>query len=572
MEKSVAVRRKAQQLARKGQIEHAIEEMKWLLETGEADPYDYVFQGDLLVQGHRMEDGISSFHEALSAYERVGLFRNAIAVGKKILRADPAQARTYQRLGELYAKEGLMGESIVHFFTFLDKSGGEVSGEEFVETLERVVQISSQSVEVALRLAELYVRVGRERRAAELLEEVAVKAEEHGGLEIAAALRQRAADLVPTGDGSAETPAGDQSRSEEGDLEVPPALNPDESTEDLDWHLEQGKTPEARGELLSKKVQIDDRPLMTSLTDEITAVRHPESAPSQKTTEETPPDGMGAPSQGVQTTRDGTGDPRRDTGPDDIPRTIEDAEKLVADARQEGDRLATVRNLVHLGDLRIAAEDLQGAVDSFLEVLRLDPANPTARRRLARFRQMNLPSADRIEAEYREAIRSTIEIDGATVTVEDAEGVDSDEWIDLTSLLERFQEGVSGQVKPDDYAGHYDLGLSYHEMGLFREALEEFDRVLLAVNLPSEVELKTREMRGTCLCDLERFPEAVDELRRALEIPELLEERVNALRFQLACALESAGKLDEAREIFRDLAQDREVLSGVREHLERLDT
>ena len=46
-----------------------------------------------------------------------------------------------------------------------------------------------------------------------------------------------------------------------------------------------------------------------------------------------------------------------------------------------GDRLATVRYLILLGDLKINEEDLEGSLSCFLQVLDLDPGNATAHRR-----------------------------------------------------------------------------------------------------------------------------------------------------------------------------------------------
>ncbi|MBD3160768.1 MAG: hypothetical protein GF346_01360, partial [Candidatus Eisenbacteria bacterium] len=268
MEKSTSVRRKAQDLVRNGQIQRAIEAMDRLLQEGDPDPYDYVFHGDLLIRGKRLEDAIRAFQESVAAYERVGLYRNAIAIGKKILRADPTRARTYQRLGDLYAKEGLAGEAVTHFLAFLDKSGGEVSGEEYTETLERIAELSGPKVEVTLRLAELYVRAGHERRAADLLEEVAQQAEGNGGADIAAILRERAAELIP----------GEPGGTVEGD--VAPAEN-DAAPEAAQGPEEAGQTVFEIDEPAEEAAETPEEPraggFVTSLADEIRAAPTPET-------------------------------------------------------------------------------------------------------------------------------------------------------------------------------------------------------------------------------------------------------------------------------------------------------
>jgi hypothetical protein len=45
-------------------------------------------------------------------------------------------------------------------------------------------------------------------------------------------------------------------------------------------------------------------------------------------------------------------------------------------------------------------------------------------------------------------------------------------------VFEAFQAGVSRVVVPEDVDVHFDLGVAYREMGLYRDALEAFAVVL----------------------------------------------------------------------------------------------
>jgi tetratricopeptide (TPR) repeat protein len=198
LDKSIAARRKAQQLARSGDLEGAIDEMDRVLQAGETDPYDFVFRGDLLARMNRIDGAVSAYEEAVSAYERIGLYRNAIAICKKVLRTDASRKRTHGRLGDLYAKEGLTGDAVDHFLAYLDGAGDDATGEEFIEVLERVTQLAGQRPEVTLRVSDLLVRAGREEHAARILCEIADQAEAGGGIEIALELRARAAALLPS--------------------------------------------------------------------------------------------------------------------------------------------------------------------------------------------------------------------------------------------------------------------------------------------------------------------------------------------------------------------------------------
>jgi tetratricopeptide (TPR) repeat protein len=134
--------------------------------------------------------------------------------------------------------------------------------------------------------------------------------------------------------------------------------------------------------------------------------------------------------------------------------------------------------------------------------------------------------------------------------------VESEEWIDLSALLQEFREGTASQIPPEDAEGHYDLGLSHHEMGLFEEAIEEFGLVIASPAVTPPLLLKAYELRGVCLQRLERHREAIHDYRAALEIEGRPEHERVPIRYRLARALTAAGETEEAREIFRELSAD----------------
>ena len=82
----------------------------------------------------------------------------------------------------------------------------------------------------------------------------------------------------------------------------------------------------------------------------------------------------------------------------------------------------------------------------------------------------------------------------------------------LASIIKEFQEGIDTAISIDDYNTHYDLGIAYMEMGLYREALSEFEQVLKS----PDYRMKAREMLGRCCLRLERFDEAEDHFRKGL--------------------------------------------------------
>lgn len=89
---------------------------------------------------------------------------------------------------------------------------------------------------------------------------------------------------------------------------------------------------------------------------------------------------------------------------------------------------------------------------------------------------------------------------------------DRDSAKSLAGIIKEFQEGIDSAVPIDDFNTHYDLGIAYMEMGLYRESLSEFEQVLKS----PDFRMKAREMLGRCCIFLERYDEAEDHFRKGL--------------------------------------------------------
>ena len=86
MDRNLAIKKKAQQLIAKGQIDAALAEFDRLFESGDKDPYDFILVADLLAKRGSMQEAVRRYRQAVDEYSRADLFKNAIAVCKRILR------------------------------------------------------------------------------------------------------------------------------------------------------------------------------------------------------------------------------------------------------------------------------------------------------------------------------------------------------------------------------------------------------------------------------------------------------------------------------------------------------
>jgi len=117
------------------------------------------------------------------------------------------------------------------------------------------------------------------------------------------------------------------------------------------------------------------------------------------------------------------------------------------------------------------------------------------------------------------------------------------------SIFQSFKAGVKETLGEGEYETHYDLGIAYHEMGLLEDAIGEF-----AAAMPSPTrKLDCLAMMGACAIDLGRAADAVAHLEQALALPDLGEERMASLRFDLGRAFALQSDWNRTRELWEQV-------------------
>lgn len=113
----------------------------------------------------------------------------------------------------------------------------------------------------------------------------------------------------------------------------------------------------------------------------------------------------------------------------------------------------------------------------------------------------------------------------------------------LAGIIREFQDGIDSAVSKDDYSTHYDLGIAYMEMGLYREAHFEFEQVLKS----PDYRMKAREMLGRCCLLLERYDEAEDNFRKGLTITAGNMKAAVGFHLAIADVYEATGRNSQAK-------------------------
>ncbi|HEY0972615.1 MAG TPA: tetratricopeptide repeat protein [Gemmatimonadales bacterium] len=117
-----------------------------------------------------------------------------------------------------------------------------------------------------------------------------------------------------------------------------------------------------------------------------------------------------------------------------------------------------------------------------------------------------------------------------------------DEQADFVEMLRKFKQGVAENVDDEDYDSHHDLGVAYKEMGLLDEAIAAFQRALRGT--PHRA--RTYEALGHCFLEREQYAVASSVLQRALAEPGADDERLVGVLYLLGRAAEAMNQRNEA--------------------------
>lgn len=119
----------------------------------------------------------------------------------------------------------------------------------------------------------------------------------------------------------------------------------------------------------------------------------------------------------------------------------------------------------------------------------------------------------------------------------------------LDEVFKEFNEGVQSQIGAGDYESHYDLGISYKEMGLFHEAVEEFK----SCGPLTPRYFDASFMAALCHKELGEYKEAIEVLDNAIKSDQYNEKRHIALKYEFGILLEATGQRDDALRVFREI-------------------
>ena len=137
---------------------------------------------------------------------------------------------------------------------------------------------------------------------------------------------------------------------------------------------------------------------------------------------------------------------------------------------------------------------------------------------------------------------------------------------EVKDIVKEFKQGVLEEVGAEDYETHYELGISYKEMALLDDAIEELK---LASLEPSKF-VECQSVIALCYAEKGEYAQAIQALQEARARVNKGDQRYQDLTYQIASSYEEDGRVTEAAHIFQELFQMNPGYRDVKARLNRL--
>jgi tetratricopeptide (TPR) repeat protein len=186
----------------RGRLDQALKDYLRLLEEHPGDSFALNKAGDLCVRMGRPADGIGHFSRIAEAFSTDGFFLKAIAIYKKINKIDPTRLDVYERLAELYARQGLTQDARSHYQTLAEQSlkRNDLAGA--IGAYGKLAALDPTDLKVQSRLADLHRVAGQVPQAVARYDAIAGLLKRRGAHGDAIAFFRKALDLDPNDHGA----------------------------------------------------------------------------------------------------------------------------------------------------------------------------------------------------------------------------------------------------------------------------------------------------------------------------------------------------------------------------------
>jgi tetratricopeptide (TPR) repeat protein len=187
----------AEKLLSRGKLDQALKEYLRVLEDNPKDIPTLNKVGDLYVRMNRPGESIPYFERIADFYSKDGFFLKAIAIYKKINKIDPARLEVYDRLADLYHKQGLVQDARSQYQVLADHYQKNNRLADAITVYKKMAQIDPADLRIQVRLADVYRAANQKDQAVMQYGLIGSMLLKRGAHDEAAQVFQKALELSP---------------------------------------------------------------------------------------------------------------------------------------------------------------------------------------------------------------------------------------------------------------------------------------------------------------------------------------------------------------------------------------
>ena len=144
----------------KGQTDKAIKEYLKIVEEDPRDVRIWLKIGDLYARKGSKADATQTYQRVAEFYGEQGFYLKAVAVYKQILKLDPRLIEINLKLADVYRKLGLLSDAIQQYEVVAAYYHREGKAKEALATIRELCELDPENVATRIKLAELYSKEG----------------------------------------------------------------------------------------------------------------------------------------------------------------------------------------------------------------------------------------------------------------------------------------------------------------------------------------------------------------------------------------------------------------------------
>jgi len=186
----------AERFVQQGKLQNAIAEYEKILKNDDKDLTVTNTVGDLYARLGETAQAVECFKKVGDAYATQGFTVKGIAMYKKITKLQPSVDGSL-KLAELYTQQGLFNDARAQYLQVAEDFMKNGDLDQAVRLFQKVLEMDPENVSMRVKLAEVYIRLGKKKEAWEIFSAAAESLRSRGSLPAAEDILQRMLSLDP---------------------------------------------------------------------------------------------------------------------------------------------------------------------------------------------------------------------------------------------------------------------------------------------------------------------------------------------------------------------------------------